>query len=676
MHPSISRFPNSTFYFGKIQDGSNVEEPSYKKCYLPGGPMFGPYSFLNVEGGSEFTDDIGLSKKNMVEASIVLKLLQNLHKGGEEDIIIISTVRSNSRGGIGFLSNGQRANVALTRARHCMWILGNEKTLLKSGSVWETVVVDAKARNCFFNVTLESFGLSDGTCSKKKGKKDVDKLSTKFDVLELQRPDIREKAKGGVVKEDGSAEYSAKSAGTRSEKKGHKEVDELRTKFDVLEVELPDILGKSKGGYTGKGDLFSDKDGNRKEVGGKMRRKSGGGNQKVKKHNYEDGARLKLFCVLVVTVVSAVSSGCIWFFKLIAGPIAMEPVSTNQTHVVDDVPNAAPPVPSPVGGAVNNENQPQDAVVLPLGATRKLTSDVWPHFTRLFVNGVLKVKCNYCKKVLAGRSTNGTSHLRTHRDFCVQKQIHDGTQKILGPNYKAKGKTELSANQFSSDVSRKEPCIMILMHEYPLSMKRGYMAVTSHYVDDPGKLRGHLLRFLYLPAPHTSERLAARLSQCLRDWSIDTKLSTITLDNCTTNDAMINLVRESLLPSNLIQDGALLHMRCSAHILNLIVRDGLEVVNDGIEKIRESVVFWTCTPRRVEYFHDNAKQFASESAFSSGGRLLDPHRSRLQPSTVEAMMCCRSWIQDEVRGGGVTEREMQQMEGIFSALTMEDSRKR
>ncbi|CAN1293495.1 Putative AC transposase, partial [Linum perenne] len=33
---------------------------------------------------------------------------------------------------------------------------------------------------------------------------------------------------------------------------------------------------------------------------------------------------------------------------------------------------------------------------------------------------------------------------------------------------------------------------------------------------------------------------------------------------------------------------------------------------------------------------------ASESAFSSGGRLLDPHRSKLHSATVEALMCTRS----------------------------------
>jgi hypothetical protein len=38
-------------------------------------------------------------------------------QGGEEDIIIISTVRSNTRSSIGFISNRKRTNVALTRAR-------------------------------------------------------------------------------------------------------------------------------------------------------------------------------------------------------------------------------------------------------------------------------------------------------------------------------------------------------------------------------------------------------------------------------------------------------------------------------------------------------------------------------------------------------------------------------
>ncbi|KAI3957883.1 hypothetical protein MKW92_005401 [Papaver armeniacum] len=72
-------------------------------------------------------------------------------QGGEEDIMIISTVRSNSEGSVGFLSNLQRTNVALTRARRCLWVLGDGKTLLRSGSCWSALVSDARDRHCLFN---------------------------------------------------------------------------------------------------------------------------------------------------------------------------------------------------------------------------------------------------------------------------------------------------------------------------------------------------------------------------------------------------------------------------------------------------------------------------------------------------------------------------------------------
>ncbi|CAN1848697.1 Zinc finger BED domain-containing protein RICESLEEPER 2, partial [Linum perenne] len=112
---------------------------------------------------------------------------------------------------------------------------------------------------------------------------------------------------------------------------------------------------------------------------------------------------------------------------------------------------------------------------------------------------------------------------------------------------------------------------------------------------------------LYVPAPHTSVRLASRLCASLLDWNIDSKLSAITLDNCTTNDSMVSIIRNKLVPSNLLMDGSLLHMRCSAHILNLIVRDGLDVIKDGIDKIRESVSYWIATPKRVEFFIESAR---------------------------------------------------------------------
>ncbi|KAL5798301.1 hypothetical protein ACOSQ2_003121 [Xanthoceras sorbifolium] len=44
---------------------------------------------------------------------------------------------------------------------------------------------------------------------------------------------------------------------------------------------------------------------------------------------------------------------------------------------------------------------------------------------------------------------------------------------------------------------------------------------------------------------------------------------------------------------------------------------------------------------------------ASESAFSTGGRFLSPHRRRLHPDTLEALMCAQNWIWAPLRGAKI-----------------------
>jgi hypothetical protein len=63
------------------------------------------------------------------------------------------------------------------------------------------------------------------------------------------------------------------------------------------------------------------------------------------------------------------------------------------------------------------------------------------------------------------------------------------------------------------------------------------------------------------------------------------------------------------LPSLMLR-GKLMHMRCVAHIINLIVKDGLgakdamgvKVVEEAIGRIRETIAFWSATPKRHERF--------------------------------------------------------------------------
>ncbi|OIW00707.1 hypothetical protein TanjilG_09676 [Lupinus angustifolius] len=155
---------------------------------------------IKIVGGREESDEDGRSRKNMVEVAVVMQILKKCFKawldskdsvsigivspyaaqvvamkdqigrkydshngfnvnvrtidgfqGGELDIIILSTVRTSGISSLGFISSPQRTNVALTRARHCLWILGNSKILTSQDNVWKYLVLDAIKRDCFFN---------------------------------------------------------------------------------------------------------------------------------------------------------------------------------------------------------------------------------------------------------------------------------------------------------------------------------------------------------------------------------------------------------------------------------------------------------------------------------------------------------------------------------------------
>ncbi|KAK9750611.1 hypothetical protein RND81_02G208000 [Saponaria officinalis] len=139
------------------------------------------------------------------------------------------------------------------------------------------------------------------------------------------------------------------------------------------------------------------------------------------------------------------------------------------------------------------------------------------------------------------------------------------------------------------------------------NQKKGYMAVTSHFIDQNWVLRNRTLRFYFVPCPHTKGVLAKVLMDCLSQYCLESKISSVVVDNCTANDAMIKILLKNFEKKCLMLKGSFLHLRCSAHILNLIVKDGLDVIESGIVKVIDCVSFWMSTPKRIEKFEKGCR---------------------------------------------------------------------
>nr|GMD47281.1 zinc finger BED domain-containing protein RICESLEEPER 2-like [Ipomoea batatas] len=247
--------------------------------------------------------------------------------------------------------------------------------------------------------------------------------------------------------------------------------------------------------------------------------------------------------------------------------------------------------------------------------SKELTSDVWNFFTKIGVDadGKLasrKVDPNIARELLA-------SAVIKH-DLPFSFVEYDGIrkwQKYLNPDVPS-----ISRNTLVSDITKiyfqeKEKLKQVLANiknricltsdVWTACTSEGYICLTGHFVDENWKLNSKILCFAKMPLPHTGVELAAKIYQFLKEWGIERKVFSLTLDNASCNDTMQEIVKEQLtLNESLLCDGEFFHIRCSAHILNLIVQEGLKVVTSALHKIRESVKYVKGSEGRMKKFEE------------------------------------------------------------------------
>ncbi|XP_052081591.1 NFX1-type zinc finger-containing protein 1-like [Mytilus californianus] len=95
-----------------------------------------------------FTDDFvnysGISSRED-QPSVRVTAVDNF-QGEENDIILLSLVRSNKENKIGYLSEANRVCVALSRAKIGLYVIGNFELLKSRSELWNNIVIDAENR--------------------------------------------------------------------------------------------------------------------------------------------------------------------------------------------------------------------------------------------------------------------------------------------------------------------------------------------------------------------------------------------------------------------------------------------------------------------------------------------------------------------------------------------------
>lgn len=187
MHPLIAQFPSRRFYGGLLHTHPANKHRSRPEGFPWPNPAF-PVAFVAVGGGNgEFLDsqapyfeqrtsgnqtsylnrkegdavmevlggvlrrgqlqckDIGIVTPYSAQVKHVTELAQtrikpfshadleiqsvDAYQGREKELILISAVRSNYQGKVGFLGDWRRLNVAITRAKRGLVVFGDPRTL-------------------------------------------------------------------------------------------------------------------------------------------------------------------------------------------------------------------------------------------------------------------------------------------------------------------------------------------------------------------------------------------------------------------------------------------------------------------------------------------------------------------------------------------------------------------
>ncbi|KAM3221584.1 zinc finger BED domain-containing protein RICESLEEPER 2-like [Capsicum annuum] len=164
--------------------------------------------------------------------------------------------------------------------------------------------------------------------------------------------------------------------------------------------------------------------------------------------------------------------------------------------------------------------------------------------------------------------------------------------------YDVYGELRLSLKSFFREM---QPRIYLTIDAWTSVQKINYMCLTAHFIDRDWVLYKRILNFCPITS-HKGEHLAECISNCFLYWNLDNVFS-VTVDNASSNNVAISALSKKLdIWGTNIMDDNHLHVRCMAHILNLIVQDGLKKIGPSIKRVRQIVKYVRFSPARTRNF--------------------------------------------------------------------------
>nr|KAJ0193893.1 hypothetical protein LSAT_V11C800400750 [Lactuca sativa] len=317
----------------------------------------------------------------------------------------------------------------------------------------------------------------------------------------------------------------------------------------------------------------------------------------------------------------------------------MDHTTTPNEETTSQIPNE--------NESVREKNNETDEDEVQLTRKRKKTSKVWDDFVVVTLrDGKKKAECKHCESRLAITGSGPTSSYKRHLNSCTPHKQSLKNQQIL--NFQPSGcdvdfvppligpDTKYDENKMREAIanwilSTEQPFatvedvmfVKMMKTATPLFEKLSrvtitlkaltkaaskislttdcwksshqkieYMVITAHFVDHNWRLQKRVLSFVHVPPPRTAVDIADGIYKCLQEWEIKDKIFTISVDNAAYNDKALRRLKETFSRVRKLScGGRLFHIRCCAHILNLLVKDGLAIIDHIIGDVREGIKY-------------------------------------------------------------------------------------